>query len=431
MKKKKKKKANKTMVSTRVVLSFSVSLLQTLFAGLLFANAAFASNIPGLQKDHLQQALSFALSMGFITVLPCGALFDWSGSPRLLSLLAVVFGVAGYVGESFYSNESWFITALLLGCGAFAMSFSYVTAMNSAVIVVPPSWRGVILGSLEAAFGLSSVFYTQLAHAIPDTGTFFRVSAGIIAGINLLAALFVNIDEAKDLHVDDSTTAAEHSDTVPLVHQTTKNKKTRFDWKEVARLMMTIDYWCMIVFFTTSGALFVVGVGSAAEFAESKEQLATIANVVTVLNAASRIVFGALSDVLKHKWHVPRSVFLVLVALLTMATGILMQLRVQPVLAYALLGTALGGSFVSPSITADLWGSNGFGSKWGMILALIAPVLLLASNLIKADIERLSICLMVVGSTSILLTMKLCCAEVFKMYESRSPERKQTVQTPL
>jgi OFA family oxalate/formate antiporter-like MFS transporter len=130
--------------------------------------------------------------------------------------------------------------------------------------------------------------------------------------------------------------------------------------------------WLMFVFAATAGLMTLGNVKSAAIEVDplgGATFAAVIVGVMSLLNAAGRIVWGAVSDRLGRE-NTMMTMFLVL-ALGMFAFAYIVTLAVDWVavmLIASLIGFCFGGNFaLFPSATADFWGSKNVGKNYGVM----------------------------------------------------------------
>jgi OFA family oxalate/formate antiporter-like MFS transporter len=130
--------------------------------------------------------------------------------------------------------------------------------------------------------------------------------------------------------------------------------------------------WLMFVFAATAGLMTLGNVKSAAIEVDPLGGVtfaAVIVGVMSLLNAAGRIVWGAVSDKLGRE-NTMMTMFLVL-ALGMFAFAYIVTLAVDWVavmLIASLIGFCFGGNFaLFPSATADFWGSKNVGKNYGVM----------------------------------------------------------------
>jgi len=127
--------------------------------------------------------------------------------------------------------------------------------------------------------------------------------------------------------------------------------------------------WLMFVFAATAGLMTLGNVKSAALAIDATADAVVIVGVMSLLNAAGRIVWGATSDRLGRE-NTMILMFLVLslgmFAFAWMSTIAISWLAVMAIA--SLIGFCFGGNFaLFPSATADFFGSKNVGKNYGVM----------------------------------------------------------------
>ncbi|MDO8629179.1 MAG: OFA family MFS transporter, partial [Phycisphaerales bacterium] len=297
--------------------------------------------------------------------------------PHGIVTVAVVIGVG--LGTHYVSNTStdrlfllWGTIGLLAGVG---IGYAYVCPI-AALVKWFPAHKGLVSGIAVAGFGLGAYIFSQKSvfgavgfierFGVP---TFFTVH-GLISAIVVTAGALL----LRNPPTMSAATAAAAAKTPPGVDVT---------WQEVLRTGRFYVVWLMF-FSGAMAGLMVIGslkpfagsqLVSAAESAGTavtdslRAELllkgATAVGVLAVFNAAGRVVWGLLSDVLG------RMAAMMLMFVLQAATLLsLITFRTELTLAVgaACVGFNFGGNFaLFPSLTADLFGSKNFGANYGWV----------------------------------------------------------------
>jgi len=136
----------------------------------------------------------------------------------------------------------------------------------------------------------------------------------------------------------------------------------------------------LLIFFvflisTGNGLMYINNVGSLSESLEgSTGNQDTSVILISIFNAAGRIVVGFIADKFAHK--IPRTAFLLVCIALTFASDVALIFSTPMMLPYtsAVIGFSYGGLFcLGPAIISLLFGVAHFGFNWG--LTSVAPAL--------------------------------------------------------
>ncbi|CAE6510726.1 unnamed protein product [Rhizoctonia solani] len=156
-------------------------------------------------------------------------------------------------------------------------------------------------------------------------------------------------------------------------------------------LFKTVDFWVVfgaLSLLAGTGLMYINNVGLIVQAllaagnpdwdrADGGERQAAQVSIISVANAAGRLLIGLGADHGKNKYDAPRSYFLVITALVAIASqATLMYAEVPDHLwmASGLLGLAYGATFgLCPVLTIEWFGIGHFSGNWGFVS--LAPVL--------------------------------------------------------
>jgi OFA family oxalate/formate antiporter-like MFS transporter len=127
--------------------------------------------------------------------------------------------------------------------------------------------------------------------------------------------------------------------------------------------------WLMFVFAATAGLMTLGNVKSAALAIDPLTDAVVIVGVMSLLNAAGRIVWGATSDKLGRENTMILMFLFLAVGMFTFAWMSTITISWFAVMAIAsLIGFCFGGNFaLFPSATADFFGSKNVGKNYGVM----------------------------------------------------------------
>ncbi len=125
----------------------------------------------------------------------------------------------------------------------------------------------------------------------------------------------------------------------------------------------------MFVFAATAGLMTLGNVKSAALIIDPLADAVIIVGVMSILNAAGRIVWGATSDKLGRENTMILMFFVLSLAMFTFAWMSTITISWLAVMGIAsLIGFCFGGNFaLFPSATADFFGSKNVGKNYGVM----------------------------------------------------------------
>ncbi len=287
----------------------------------------------------------------------------------------VVLGVL--LAQNYISNSPgnkvlllWGTIGLLAGMG---IGFAYVCPI-AALVKWFPQHKGLVSGVAVAGFGLGAYVISGRtrfggvgfieSHGIES---FFRVH-GIIA--------IVVVCGGAMLLRNPPTTA-----TRPMTdHGSAECDST---WRELLRSGRFYALWVMF-FSGAMAGLMVIGIlkpfagsqllrtveqiqGALSETARNELLLrgATAVGVLSLFNAAGRVIWGWLSDRVGRSGTMTAMFALQGITLLSLTT---LDTELELTIGAACVGFNFGGNFaLFPSLTADLFGSKNFGANYGWV----------------------------------------------------------------
>ncbi len=297
----------------------------------------------------------FALSM-----VPAGRLQDRRG-PRLSATLGGVCLGAGCV----VAGVSRSFEGLVLGfgvLGGIGMGLGYAAATPAAVAWFGPDRRGLVAGLVVAGYGAAAVYISPLAkHLIGEFGI-----TGSFVGLGAFFAVAV-VGMAQLLATPAKPTAppVSLSDTLPKVAGMSPRE-----------MLATWQFYALVVLFAASAQSGLLVIANAAPIlaktataggflAENAWLLASFGGVV---NALGRVGTGVYSDAIGRRGAYTLN-GLAAVACLWLTPSV-MQSGSVPLL-FAVVGVAYwqygGGLALMPALTADLFGANQLGAKYGLV----------------------------------------------------------------
>jgi OFA family oxalate/formate antiporter-like MFS transporter len=307
--------------------------------------------------------ITFAVSM-----IPGGLLQDKLG-PRLGATLGGLFLGGGCIlaglGRSY--------TALVVGfgvLGGIGMGLGYAAATPAAVKWFGPHRRGLVAGLVVGGYGAAAIYISPVAKYLIANfgisgsfialGVFFAVV--IVAAAQLLSAPGRGYQPASAGAI--ATSARSNDQSI-----------TQVQWTP-GRMLGTWQYYAMLFLFIASAQSGLLVIANAApllnETAQSGGFLAAnawlLASFGGLVNAAGRVGTGVYSDQIGRRSAYTINGLATVVCLLL--TPIIMRSGSVPLLFLA-VGVAYwqygGGLSLMPAMTADYFGANDLGIKYGLV----------------------------------------------------------------
>jgi MFS family permease len=363
--------------------------------GILYAYSMLKGDIAklfeGAGDPYAVACLSFALSM-----IIGGKMQDKVG-PRLTAILGGLLVGAGFIVCS-QSTSYW---GWIVGFGMLAglgFGFGYSAATPPALKWFPPAKTGLIAGIVVSGFGIAPVYLAPACKYL--LGAYGLQQTMLILGIAFIAivcgmALLVSNPPAGYVaeNVDTKSTGS-----APVA----KMAGVEMTPSQILRTGSFYTLW--VTFFIGAGAGLMV-IGSIAGMAkQSMGEYAFVAvAVMSIGNAAGRVVAGVLSDKLGRANTL--IIMLVFQASLMFAAIPVVGGNASSGTLITLLATFIGFNYGSnlslfPSFAKDLWGTKNYGLNYGALFSawgVGAFVLVKASSALTAKFGGFTISFAVAG----------------------------------
>lgn len=317
---------------------------------------AFAWDKASINDPYATACLTFALAM-----ILAGKVQDKFG-PRITCIIGGLMVGSGFLWIS-QTTSYW---AWVAGFGVLAgmgIGFGYSSATPPALKWFPPAKTGLIAGIVVAGFGLASVYIAPLAqyllgsYGLQQSMMYFGI--GFVA-ITCFCGMFLANPPAG--YVADPHAAASKASAVANAD------------KSPAQILKTAKFFTLwTCFFIGAGAgLMVIGSAKGLAKASMGEMAFLVVAIMSVGNAAGRIVAGVVSDKIGRA----NTLVIMLVfqaALMFLAIPVIDGTYSNP-LAMPLLVTFMVFNYgtnlsLFPSFAKDLWGAKHFGMNYGILFS--------------------------------------------------------------
>ncbi|MFQ5831360.1 MAG: OFA family MFS transporter [Candidatus Thorarchaeota archaeon] len=342
---------------------YAWSFFQTALRGGVYTWSAFFTQLP-----FAAGLASFALFMIF-----AGRWQDRVGPRRVATIGGVLLGL-GYIlaylvdfvafGDELIGTLWLVITYGIIG-GA-GIGFAYVCPI-AALVKWFPDKKGAITGIAVAGFGAGALVFgyvEQFLLGMFNVPTLLQIGTPfLVLGVTYL--ILVVLGSQVLTNPPEGWVPAGY---VPPV--------TTADGKGVdilpGQMIRTSSFWLlwlMFVFAATAGLMTLGNVKSAALIIDPLADAVIIVGVMSILNAAGRIVWGATSDKLGRENTMALMFIVLALAMFTFAWMSTITISWLAVMGIAsLIGFCFGGNFaLFPSATADFFGSKNVGKNYGVM----------------------------------------------------------------
>jgi len=351
---------------------FKGAITDSIAAG---GEGAFNWDAASVNDPYAVACLAFAAAM-----IIAGKCQDKLG-PKVTCMIGGLLVAAGFAWISQTTNYwAWVVGfGVLAGTG---IGFGYSAATPPALKWFPPAKTGLIAGIVVSGFGLASVYIAPLAkyllnsYGLQQSMLFFGIAfAVVVIGFGMLvsnppAGYVADPNAAKNTA---TTAAAVSNDVAPM--QLFRNAKFYTLW---------------LCFFVGAGSgLMVIGSAKGLAKASMGEMAFLVVVIMSVGNAAGRLVAGVVSDKIGRATTL--SLMLVFQAVLMLvAIPVLGGEGSSPIMVAMLVtfmvfnyGTNLA---LFPSFAKDYWGMKHFGMNYGILFSawgVGAFVLVRVSEMLK------------------------------------------------
>jgi OFA family oxalate/formate antiporter-like MFS transporter len=330
---------NQKVTKARYVVIVSASILIMLCSGAVYAWSIF---VAPLQTEFgfttTQTQIIYGMIIGVFTL---GMLFVnkilRKYGPRTSAAIGAVLFFAGYMVASFSHGNFFLLIAGMSLLSGIGMAFGYVTVLNNLIRWFPRH-KGLATGLAVSGFGGGAILLSQIARPLLADGwhvlDIFRI-AGIIYGLIFLAGSLV-LSVPSWYHPDPQEAKV-----------------------EVGKMLKDKRFWVLFyVFFagTFGGLLFNGNLKPIGQFYGVSSGAAVLAiSLFSIGNAAGRIIWGQIHDMIGGKGAVIISLSLLAVFMIILLIGSGNDVGFM-VLTF-ILGLSFGSNFVT--YAADccrIWG---------------------------------------------------------------------------
>jgi nitrate/nitrite transporter NarK len=367
---------------------FKGAIADSIAAG---GEGAFAWDAASINDPYAVACLAFAAAM-----ILAGKCQDKLG-PKITCMIGGLMVGAGFIWISQTTNYwAWVVGfGVLAGTG---IGFGYSAATPPALKWFPPAKTGLIAGIVVSGFGLASVYIAPLAKymlaavGLQQSMMYFGIAFAVV-----VSALGMLISNPPEGFVAD-----------PNAKQVTaKSAVASVVEKSPSQLFTDGKFYTLwLCFFIGSGAgLMVIGSAKGLAKASMGEMAFLVVVIMSVGNAAGRLVAGVVSDKIGRA----NTLFIMLAfqaAMMFAAIPVLSTSgEVSSPIMVALLVTAMVFNYgtnlaLFPSFTKDSWGMKHFGMNYGLLFSawgVGAFVLVRVSEMLKVKTGSMTTSFVVAG----------------------------------
>lgn len=361
---------------TRYIVAISGFLI-TLLLGVLYAWGVFVNPLEqefGWTRAQATLPYTVASIVFAIGMLIAGFIQDRKG-PKFVALLGGIFAGLGFILSSF-TNTLLLLTLIFGIMGGFGMALGYSGAVSSGVKCFPDK-KGLATGLVVGGFGFGAFLWaplsTILIHKFGWRNTLLIIGVILILIISIVANFLRNPPKGWIPSSFEKITA--------------KTYTPEYTGKDLTifQMLKTSVFWLMWIHYilaTSPGIMIIVHLNPiAVEYGGFSPMRASILlSILSIFNLLGRFFLGPLSDRIGRlkTFTLIGSMVFISMLLLYISHFLNMLFYVVPVIA----GIAYGGYLaLSPSFTADVFGTRNYGVNYGAmftawgIAGIIGPYL--------------------------------------------------------
>jgi len=331
--------------------------------GVLYAYSMLKGEIGqlfnGAGDPYATACLAFALSMIF-----GGKMQDKVG-PRMTAILGGILVGAGFIICSQTSSYWGWVVGFGLVAGT-GFGFGYSAATPPALKWFSSAKTGLIAGIVVSGFGIAPVYLAPIAKSL-------LASYGLHQTMMFLGIAFVVVVCGMAMLVANPPAGFAPAEAAPAKGATAAKKVAVEDKTPSQMLKDGRFYTCWLTYFIGAGAGLMV-IGSIAGLAkQSMGEMAFIAVcVMSVGNAAGRIVAGVLSD--KIGRAATLTIMLVFQAALMFGAIPVVTGESSSAVLVTIIASFIGFNYgtnlaLFPSFAKDYWGAKNYGMNYGILFS--------------------------------------------------------------
>ncbi|MFX1513402.1 MAG: OFA family MFS transporter [Promethearchaeota archaeon] len=350
------------------------ALVIQLCLGSIYAWSIFQASLKDVpyEWDELFTQLPFSTGLASFAVVMviAGRWQDKIGPTKVASLGGILLGtgymLAFLVDPLFGDSEPifgfmWLMVTYGVISGA-GIGLAYVCPIASLVKWFPDI-KGLITGIAVAGFGAGALIFAQAETILIDINNDEVGLAFLVLGIIYLILVVVSAQLLRN--PPEGWLPAGYT---PPEHQTESQIGKDYEWQE---MMRTPQFWLLWTMFIFGAAAGLMTIGNVKSFVQDQNtsidaaMAATIVGLLSICNAAGRIVWGAVSD------RIGRIYTLIIMFSILGVTMVIYGNVTELIfltLGAMVIGFCFGGNFaLFPSTTADYFGSKNVGQNYGIV----------------------------------------------------------------
>jgi MFS family permease len=349
------------LAGTAINLALGVLYAWSIFKGAITdsikagGEGAFSWNVASVNDPYALACLTFAFSM-----IIAGRMQDKIG-PRATCIIGGLLVGGGFLIASLSTNYWMWILGfgVMFGLG---MGFGYSAATPPALRWFPPAKTGLIAGIVVSGFGLAPVYIAPLSNYLLGAYGIQQSMLVLGLGFGVIVCLFgMLLQNPPAGYVADPNAKV-------------VAKKTTGEDMTPSQILRTGKFYTLwVCFFIGAGAgLMVIGSATGLAKASLGEWAFLVVAVMSIGNAAGRIIAGVVSDKIGRANTL--MIMLVFQAALMFAAIPVIDGTYSNAVVMVLLVTFMVFNYgtnlaLFPSFAKDLWGVKNYGINYGILFS--------------------------------------------------------------
>ena len=351
-----------------------VCVVVMLFAGLCYAWSVMAKSISATYPEwtEAQLSLTFTLVIGCISVsaIVVGIL-NKRVSPRVFIIVSAAFLLAGFLMAASVGSSPFLLYLGFGVIGGLGSGFAYATVMGLMSAWFPDK-QGLISGILLMAFAFGAFIVGKVFAAVAPPGDemwrmMFRLFGIIICVLFVICSFFFVKPDA---------------DFAPPVSKRKKQVREPASEIPIGQMAKKPVFWMYYIWavLLASAGLILLSQGSGIALQVGSQitpgTVATVVGLISVLNGAGRVVFGAIFDKKGFRMTLTLSMIIFFIACLCLVLALK-----SGTFAFVVLGFSIGGfAYGAVTPTNSAFVSDFYGREnYAMNFSLINTTMLVAS----------------------------------------------------
>lgn len=361
---------------TRFIIAI-FGFITTLFLGLLYAWGVF---VKPLQSDfgwtRAQATLPYTIaSVVFALGMPLSGFIQDKKGPKFIALIGAILAGLSYI-LAYFTNSLLYLTLILGLIGGLGMAFGYSAAVSSGVKCFPDK-KGLATGLVVGGFGFGAFFHAPISQILINN--FGWKTTFLIWGVILLIILTISANFLRNPPQGWVPSSFDKSKSIKYTPEYTGKD---YSTKEMIKTNVFWLMWIHYILATSPGIMIIVHLNPiAVEYGGFSVITASfLLSILSIFNLLGRFFLGPLSD------KIGRLKTFTLVGSMVFTSMMLLfishYVNILFYLVSVIAGIAYGGYLaLSPSFTADVFGTKNYGFNYGVmftawgVAGLIGPYL--------------------------------------------------------